>query len=174
MTEALDIDHLRTWIGREEIGEEVVSEDLARKYHATLDFPGEAPQAGEIVPRLIHFCLAQPAAPTAALGPDGHPARGGFLPPVPLPRRMWAGGAFTFHGDLRVGDLARRVSRIEDVVLKEVRTGPNPIWVELETTRINAQAERDSLQARLAVLDRQLGDIRARQARLTALESENA
>ncbi|QEL27325.1 protein dehydratase (plasmid) [Bosea sp. F3-2] len=122
-TSTLDIAHLRSWIGREDVGTEIVSADLARKYHATMDFPGEAPQAGEIVPRLIHFCLAQPAAPTAKLGPDGHPARGGFLPPVPLPRRMWAGGAFAFRGDLRVGDEARRISRIEDVVLKEGRTG---------------------------------------------------
>ncbi|HMO29380.1 MaoC family dehydratase N-terminal domain-containing protein [Enterovirga sp.] len=119
----LDIDHLRSWIGREDIGTDLVTEDLARKYHATLDLPGEAPRQGETVPRLIHFCLAQPAAPTARLGPDGHPQRGGFLPPVPLPRRMWAGGAFVFHGDLRVGDEARRISRIEDVALKRGRTG---------------------------------------------------
>ncbi|QEL22220.1 protein dehydratase [Bosea sp. F3-2] len=119
----LDIAHLRSWIGREDIGTDIVSEDIARKYHATFDYPGEAPKAGEAVPRLIHFCLAQPAAPTAALGSDGHPARGGFLPPVPLPRRMWAGGAFTFHGDLRVGDAAKRISRIADVVQKEGRTG---------------------------------------------------
>lgn len=119
----LDMAHLRGWIGREDVGMDIVSDDLARKYHATFDSPGEAPKAGEIVPRLIHFCLAQPAAPTAALGPDGHPARGGFLPPVPLPRRMWAGGAFVFHGDLRVGDAVKRMSRIADVVLKEGRTG---------------------------------------------------
>jgi len=119
----VDIAHLRTWIGREDVGTDTLSEDLARKYHATFDFTGEAPKAGEVVPRLIHFCLAQPAAPTARLGPDGHPQRGGFLPPVPLPRRMWAGGGLTFHGDLRVGDSTRRVSRIEDVVLKEGRTG---------------------------------------------------
>lgn len=119
----LDIAHLRSWIGREDIGHDIVSEDLARKYHATFDAPGAVPKPDEIVPRLIHFCLAQPAVPTAALGPDGHPARGGFLPPVPLPRRMWAGGAFTFHGDLRVGDSVRRISRIADVVQKEGRTG---------------------------------------------------
>ena len=75
------------------------------------------------MPRLILFCLAQRAAPTAQLGPDGHPARGGFLPPVPLPRRMWAGGAFTFYGDLRFGDKARRTSSIADVTVKEGRTG---------------------------------------------------
>ena len=120
---ALDISYLRHWIGREDIGADIVSEDLARKYHAALDFRGEPPKHGEIVPRLIHFCLAQPIVPTAKLGPDGHPARGGFLPPVPLPRRMWAGDAVTFHGDLRVGDVAKRISRIEDVVLKEGRTG---------------------------------------------------
>jgi len=119
----VDVDHLRGWIGREDVGTDIVSEDLARKYHATFDYPGAAPELGSIVPRLIHFCLAQPAAPTAALGADGHPARGGFLPPVPLPRRMWAGGAFVFHGDLRVGDAVKRVSRITDVVLKEGRSG---------------------------------------------------
>ncbi|WID95179.1 MaoC family dehydratase N-terminal domain-containing protein [Bosea vestrisii] len=118
-----DIDDLRDWIGREDIGTDIVSEDLARKYHATMDFAGAAPLPGEVVPRLIHFCLAQPAVPTANLGPDGHPARGGFMPPVPLPRRMWAGGAFNFHGDLRVGDIAKRTSRIENVALKEGRTG---------------------------------------------------
>ncbi|WP_454916169.1 FAS1-like dehydratase domain-containing protein [Xanthobacter sediminis] len=122
-TPTLDMNHLRGWIGREDVGRDVVSEDLARKYHATLDYPGAPPAWGERVPRLIHFCLAQPAAPTAGLGPDGHPARGGFLPPVPLPRRMWAGGAFTFLGDLRVGDSVKRLSRIADVVLKEGRTG---------------------------------------------------
>lgn len=120
---ALDVAHLRSWIGREDIAEDIVSLDLARKYHAMFDFPGAPPKAGDQVPRLIHFCLAQPAAPTAKLGPDGHPERGGFLPPVPLPRRMWAGGALTFHGDLRVGDAMRRTSRIGDVTVKEGRTG---------------------------------------------------
>lgn len=120
---ALDIDHLRGWIGREDIGVDLVGEDLARKYHATMDFPGESPRQGEILPQLIHFCLTQPAVPTATLGADGHPSRGGFLPPVPLPRRMWAGGALTFHGDLRVRDVARRVSRIADVALKQGRSG---------------------------------------------------
>jgi 3-methylfumaryl-CoA hydratase len=120
----LDIDHLRGWIGREEAAEDVVTADLVRKLQATLDLPGPPPRAGDAAPRLVHFCLAQPAAPTAALGPDGHPERGSFLPPVPLPRRMWAGGTVTFDGELRVGDAVRRVSRIADVVVKQGRTGP--------------------------------------------------
>lgn len=123
MSEPLDIDHLRGWIGREDVGIDIVSADLARKYHATFDFPGKAPERGEIVPRMIHFCLAQPAVPTSKLGSDGHPARGGFLPPVPLPRRMWAGGEILFNDDLRVGDEVTRISRIEDVVLKQGRAG---------------------------------------------------
>lgn len=76
-----------------------------------------------MAPVMIHLCVAPPAAPTGGLGPDGHPARGGFLPPVPLPRRMWAGGAFTFHDDIRVGERVARTSTIRDVTLKEGRTG---------------------------------------------------
>jgi len=123
MTE-VDIERLRGWIGREEAREDLLTEDLARKYHATFDMPGDPPRLGEVAPRMIHFCLAQPAVPTSALGPDGHPRRGGFLPPVELPRRMWAGGRLTFSGDLRVGDRIRRRSRIADVVWKQGRTGP--------------------------------------------------
>jgi 3-methylfumaryl-CoA hydratase len=120
----VDIAHLRTWIGREERISDEVSADLARKLHATLGVAGAPPGPGEAAPRLVHFCLGQPAAPAAALGPDGHPARGGFLPPVPLPRRMWAGGRVAFHGDLKVGDVATRTSRIADVTLKDGSTGP--------------------------------------------------
>lgn len=123
MLPEIDIALLQTWIGRQEISHDLVSEDLARKYHATMDYGGEAPSPGQAVPRLIHFCLAQPATPAHLLGPDGHPRRGGFLPPVPLPRRMWAGGSFVFRGDLEVGQAVTRTSTIENVVLKEGRTG---------------------------------------------------
>lgn len=119
----LDIDHLRSWIGREDSASEVLSPALVRQFNATFDrTSGEAP--GDVAPLLIHFCLAQPAVQTAGLGPDGHAARGGFLPPVPLPRRMWAGGEFTFQGDIRIGEEVRRVSTVRDVVLKQGRTGP--------------------------------------------------
>lgn len=74
----------------------------------------------------------------------------------------------------RIAQLQAYVGTGTAVGAKEVRTGPNPVWIELETTRINAQAERDSLAARLSVLDRQLSDLRARQARLTELESRNS
>lgn len=118
-----DIAHLRSWIGREEEVSDVVTVDLVRKFRATFDLPGGAPLSGEVAPRFIHFCLAQTAAATAALGVDGHPKKGGFLPPVPLPRRMWAGGSTSFLHELRVGDRVQRMSRIQDVVLKEGGAG---------------------------------------------------
>ncbi|NTF10572.1 protein dehydratase [Agrobacterium rubi] len=118
-----DIQHLRSWIGREEVASDIISIDLVHKFKCTLNLPAGTPIWGETAPMLIHYCLAQPAAPTDLLGDDGHPERGGFLPPVPLPRRMWAGSDLAFRGDLRVGDLVRRVSCIADVVVKEGRSG---------------------------------------------------
>ncbi|PZO79989.1 MAG: protein dehydratase [Sphingomonas hengshuiensis] len=123
MSEPIDIEHLRTWIGREEVATDVLTPALAERFHTTLGLSGACPRAGDPAPRLIHFCLCQPAAPMDALGEDGHPARGGFLPPVPLPRRMWAGSDILFEGELRVGDTVRQLSRIADVVVKQGRSG---------------------------------------------------
>ncbi|WP_242124236.1 MaoC family dehydratase N-terminal domain-containing protein [Sphingobium sp. Sx8-8] len=123
MTESLDIEHLRSWIGAEERVEDLLDPGLAARFHLTLDMPGDPAGEGDAAPRLLHFCLCQPIAATAMLGADGHPARGGFLPPVPLPRRMWAASRIAFIGDLRVGERVRRDSRISDVTVKEGRTG---------------------------------------------------
>lgn len=120
---AIDVAHLRSWIGREEIATDVVSADLVAKFNATLDHDAPFPEPGETAPRFIHFCLTQAIRPLRVLGRDGHPERGGFLPPVPLPRRMRAGGGVTFHDDLRVGDTITRTARIKDVVVKEGRSG---------------------------------------------------
>ncbi|MES0882697.1 FAS1-like dehydratase domain-containing protein [Roseibium sp. SCP14] len=117
-----DIDHLRGWIGREDSASQVLSETLVCQFNATFDRDFKV-EPGAVAPLLIHFCLAQPTVLTEELGPDGHAARGSFLPPVPLPRRMWAGGQFSFHGDIRVGDLVTRISTIRDVVVKQGRTG---------------------------------------------------
>jgi 3-methylfumaryl-CoA hydratase len=127
MTEAptleLDAGHLRSWIGREDVATDVVSADLVAKFNATFDVAGLAPGAGDIAPRFIHFCLTQAIAPMSQLGRDGHPQRGGVLPPVPLPRRMRAGGSVNFHDDLRVGDEIRRTARIADVAVKQGKSG---------------------------------------------------
>lgn len=117
-----DLDHLREWIGREETRSELLTDALVERFNATFDRQGSL-EDGAAAPLFIHLCLGQPAAPTAELGPDGHPARGGFLPPVPLPRRMWAGGEVAFHDDIRIGEVVTRRSIIADVTLKEGRTG---------------------------------------------------
>ena len=120
---AIDLDHLRTWIGRSEVSSDIVTAQLTRALRATLFLDIGKPQPGDIAPSTAHWCLAQPVVPMAELGPDGHPARGGFLPPVPLPRRMWAGGELHFLDALRVGDEVTRTSTIKDVTMKTGSTG---------------------------------------------------
>ena len=71
----------------------------------------------------LRWCFAPPIVQMAALGDDGHPRRGGFLPPVPSPRRMWAGGGLAFDAPLQVGDAVTRTSQIKDVTIKEGRSG---------------------------------------------------
>lgn len=115
-----EADHLSGWIGRTEVHTETLEQGLVDRFHATFDRTVPADGA---LPMLLHLCLAQSVAPTAALAADGHPARGGFLPPVPLPRRMWAGGEFVFHAPLTVGARIRRLSRIEGVTVKQGRSG---------------------------------------------------
>lgn len=117
-----DIDHLRQWIGREEVRSELLTPAIVERFNATFGLRGAA-QNGDTAPLLIHLCLAPAVVSTQELGPDGHPARGGFLPPVPLPRRMWAGGSFAFHDDIRIGETVTRRSRIRDVTLKDGRSG---------------------------------------------------
>jgi 3-methylfumaryl-CoA hydratase len=123
MTENLDLDHLRQWIGRSEEKTDVVTAHLARGLRATLFMEIGDPKPGDAAPFTAHWCLAQPVYPMSQLGPDGHPTRGGFLPPVPLPRRMWAGGELEFIEPLRVGDEMNRSSRISDVTMKSGSTG---------------------------------------------------
>ena len=119
----MDIENLRKWIGRDETESDFLTPALVSRFNATFD-RSSGTAAGDEAPLLIHLCLAQPIAPMSALGRDGHPALGGFLPPVPLPRRMWAGGAFDFHGAIRVGETVTRRSVIHDVKLKRGRSGP--------------------------------------------------
>jgi 3-methylfumaryl-CoA hydratase len=138
MSEKLDIDHLRQWIGRTTEVWDVVTPQLVKGLRATLFLPVGEPKKGDVAPFTVHWCLAPPVVPASELGPDGHPARGGFLPPVPLPRRMWAGGELQLLDTLRVGDEVLRMSRILDVTLKNGSTGPLcfvSVEHEIETTR---------------------------------------
>ena len=119
----LDIEPLREWIGRTETASDLVTERLALAYRATVSDSAEPVQPGAPAPAGIHWCLAPPIASISGLGPDGHRERGGFLPPVPLPRRMWAGSRIRFADPLRVGDQIERISRIADVKAKMGASG---------------------------------------------------
>jgi 3-methylfumaryl-CoA hydratase len=123
MTEKLDLDHLRQWIGRTTEVSDIVTTQLTKGLRATLFQEIGEPKPGDAAPFTTHWCLGQAVYPMSELGPDGHPTRGGFLPPVPLPRRMWAGGELEFIDALRVGDVAKRTSRISDVTMKTGSTG---------------------------------------------------
>jgi 3-methylfumaryl-CoA hydratase len=119
----LDAELLRSWIGRTTSARDVVTPRLAEELRVTLDRDGPPFREGDRCPLAIHWCLAPPMVPQSRLGPDGHPARGDFLPPVPLPRRMWAAGRLEFFDPLRVGDTVERHSKIADVNVKEGRSG---------------------------------------------------
>ena len=90
---------------------------------ATLDRDDPAPVPGTALPPLWHWLYFTPLARHSELGADGHARRGGFLPAVPLPRRMWAGGRLDFLQPLRVGETVTRVSSIKDVSIKQGRSG---------------------------------------------------
>jgi 3-methylfumaryl-CoA hydratase len=148
MTEKPDIDHLRQWIGRTTEASDIVTAQLVKGLRATLFLPIGEPKKGDAAPFTVHWCLAPTVVPASELGPDGHPARGGFLPPVPLPRRMWAGGELEFLDSLRVGDEVTRSSRIKDVSLKSGSTGMLcfvAVDHEIKTPRGTAIRERHDI-----------------------------
>ena len=115
---------LSGWIGRSESQRGFLAPTVAQTVHATLARPGLAcPQEGEVMPALWHWYAFPPAVGMDALAPDGHPALGGFLPPVPYERRMWASGRLTFLDDLRVGEEIEKRSTITAVDEKSGSTG---------------------------------------------------
>lgn len=124
MTErTLDQTVLSRWIGRQEEAVDVIDPRTARLMQATLDREASF-EPGDALPPLWHWLYFPTVVAQRDLGRDGHPKLGGFLPPVDLPRRMWAGGRFGFERALRIGETAQRRSHIKDVQLKEGRSGP--------------------------------------------------
>ena len=120
----VSLQELQKWIGHQEKALDVVTPELAKRMRATLSIAGPPPKVGDIAPLGIHWCLGLPAAQTSSLGPDGNPRRGDFLPPVSLPRRMWAGGELRLLSPIHVGDEIGRTSTVQDVVLKKGSSGP--------------------------------------------------
>ncbi|ASJ90044.1 FAS1-like dehydratase domain-containing protein [Porphyrobacter sp. CACIAM 03H1] len=126
------------WIGREARVKDRLGEGLAARWLATFDLPRPHPA---IMPQGIHFALCTPEAPTATLGEDGHPARDespvSFLPPFPMPRRMWASSKIAFHAPIAIGAAIERVSRVAAISEKEGGSG-RLAFVDVEhTTKAN-------------------------------------
>lgn len=119
----MDMDSLRGWLGRTESRDDHIALTPVAALSATLDRTDPAPREGDVLQPLWHWLYFLPLARQSEIGRDGHPKLGGFLPPIPLPRRMWAGGRLQFHHPLRVSDRISRVSQIVDLGHKEGRTG---------------------------------------------------
>ena len=123
--DAATLTKLQSWQERSETMSDVITAAPLRALSATLDRDDPVPEDGSAVPALWHWLYFLPHARQSEIGPDGHPRRGGFLPPVPLPRRMWAGGRLRWETDnpLRVGQEVQRVSTIRSVQHKTGRSG---------------------------------------------------
>ncbi|BEP69611.1 MULTISPECIES: MaoC family dehydratase N-terminal domain-containing protein [unclassified Variovorax] len=117
--------HLQAWQGRSETLRDDLTAAPVRGLSATLDRDDPLPEAGTRLPALWHWLYFLPHHRQSEIGEDGHAKRGGFLPPVPLPRRMWAGGRLTWEpgNPLQVGDAVERTSTIASVTHKAGRTG---------------------------------------------------
>lgn len=134
-----DLESLKTWLGRCEVREAVLTAEMLEAYRATFA-PHLWESEGFASPGL-HWCLAPTTAQAtmARLDVDGHPQRGGFLPPVPLPRRMWAGGQVETFSPLPIGERIKRISTVTDIRFKEGRSG-NLSFVTIEHELVYAGA----------------------------------
>ena len=113
---------LKSWIGKEQIHTATIDHRVAELMAVTLGVP--VPENGSDLPGLWHWCWYNDAFPASELGRDGHPKRGGFLPPVSLPRRMWAGGNLEFAAPIKVGTEHTKRSVIKNIEEKTGRSGP--------------------------------------------------
>lgn len=112
---------LTSWIGKELVRTELIDEKQCRLLAVTIGV--DPPSNGDPLPFPWHWAWFNDALPSNELGRDGHPKKGGFLPPVALPRRMWAGGSLDVHREVPIGAEITRRSTIEDIQEKSGRSG---------------------------------------------------
>lgn len=127
-----ELEQLKEWIGRRETDVDYVTIPAVHRLAAMLDRDDPMPKNGDPLPVGWQQILFPRVVRHSQIGPDGHPKRGDFLPPVPLPRRMFGGKRITFREQLRVGDEVRRESTISNVTLKQGRTG-QMVFVTVQT-----------------------------------------
>ena len=123
MSTKVDIDHLRKWIGKIDNVTDYVTPIVEQRYRATLNMDIGNPKDGDPVTSGLHWMLGWNLVKNDELGVDSHPALGEFLPPVPLPRRMWAGSEIKVLKPIRIGDKVIKQSTVADIQVKEGRTG---------------------------------------------------
>ncbi len=129
--QALNIDELQAWVGRSETQVDTVSLGRMQQLAATFNWPQEGLVAGAPLAPLAHLFFCNELTPAAELNVDGHAKRGPFMPPVPLPRRMWAGSDTQFQAPIKIGDCIERRSTIRSVTEKHGRSG-TLVFVSLE------------------------------------------
>lgn len=119
----MDLGTYQAWLGKKEEQTQAVDPWPVRGLLAALD---ESPlvQSGDLAPLLSHWLYFGPTVPQSLIAEDGHPERGGFLPPVALPRRMWASSDIVFRRRMTIGEAVRKTARIADISLKEGGSGP--------------------------------------------------
>jgi len=135
----IDIEELKQWEGRRDTAVERLTPNLISRFRATL---GEALLCPASVPWGIHWCLAQPAADRSDIGHDGHPKRGGFLPPVPLQRRRWAAMDIQFLQTLTIDCDMTRQSTVTEVALKQSERSGQLVFVTVEHEYLQQQDVR--------------------------------
>jgi 3-methylfumaryl-CoA hydratase len=144
---------VREWIGRTETVEDVLTAAAAQALLATLDH-GVNPAANDSAPQSIHWCLAVPRARMSELGADGHPRTGDFLPPSPLPRRMWAASVVEFLSPIRIG---ARIERHSEVVAVTEKTGASGRLMFVEVDHAIAADGAPAVRERQTIVYREAG-----------------
>jgi 3-methylfumaryl-CoA hydratase len=119
----LDMGQLQQWIGKSETSQEKLTPFPSNALAATFNRIDPPYDEGSKLPPLWHWLHFLPLSPLAEAGPDGHPERGGFLPPVPLPRRMWAGSRLDFLKPVLIGSSLTKISAIKSITHKSGRSG---------------------------------------------------
>ncbi len=152
------IDDLQAWVGRKETQNDLVGLGRMQQLAATFGWPQETLKEGAPLPPLAHLFFCNEVTPAAELDHDGHIKRGGFMPPVALPRRMWAGSDTRFDAPIKIGDRVERQSTIRSIKEKTGRSG-TLIFVSLE--RAFASSSGGSLVETRTVVYREVPSVMA-------------
>src|SRR5699024_7543675 len=131
----IDLSHLKQWVGKQETAQDQIYPTPVQAMALSLNHDAASILKAPLRP-VWHWLYFLPMSPLSEAGPDGHPARGGFLPPVPLPRRMWASSELSFHEPIAIGDTLKRTSTIESVDHKQRRSD------DLALVTVNHQVHR--------------------------------